>query len=487
MQRLDRFPLVAAFVSLPLIGCCFASNQETASLSKGEIVAKVVCSSDTSQSHALYLPRNYTPERCWPILYAFDPGARGNVPVERFREAAEKYGYIVAGSNNLRNGPWEPTVVAFRAMWDDSHQRFPLDAKRVYMAGFSGGARVACTFARLLEGSVAGVIASGAGFPVGPGQEPSRDTPFIFFGTAGIRDFNLPELRGLDKTLDNLGVVHRIEVFSGGHDWAPENLSTAALEWMEIHAMKGGRREKDKALIDALFENHMKETRDAEESGDLARAFHRWRSIVADFDGLRDVSEVGSKLRQLEGSKELKNALRQEEKREKRIEALVSEYWRALNDVLGAIQTGQGGPMEIQQAVRELQLPYRRKQAQENKETEEGIAAGRFVVGLLVQSRERAMDAFAARDYARAKLNMQIAAECAPNNPFILYTLARACALNKDRKGPLSALRRSVENGFRDADQIEKNPEFDSLHDLPRCVELISQLQRKRSSPPPSS
>ena len=60
----------------------------------------------------LYLPPGYSESKRWPIVYAFDPGARGNVPVERYQAAAAKYGYIVAGSNNSRNGSWQVSTDA---------------------------------------------------------------------------------------------------------------------------------------------------------------------------------------------------------------------------------------------------------------------------------------------------------------------------------------------------------------------------------------
>jgi hypothetical protein len=34
------------------------------------------------------------------------------VPVQRYQQTAEKYGYIVAGSLNSRNGPWEVSMKA---------------------------------------------------------------------------------------------------------------------------------------------------------------------------------------------------------------------------------------------------------------------------------------------------------------------------------------------------------------------------------------
>src|SRR3954462_14661605 len=83
---------------------------------QGKVMERVTCRGNERQSYALYLPSNYSADRAWPIVYCLDPGARGRVPVERFAAAAEKYGYVVAGSNNSRNGPYPPIVEAIEAM-----------------------------------------------------------------------------------------------------------------------------------------------------------------------------------------------------------------------------------------------------------------------------------------------------------------------------------------------------------------------------------
>src|ERR1044071_9122925 len=165
-------------------------------LTRGTVIEKVVCRSDAQQSYALYLPTSYAPGKRWPILYCFDPAARGAVPVGRFKDAAEQYGYIVIGSNNSRNGPSD-TLTILNAMLNDTHARFAIDDRRLYTAGFSGGARVASAVGHSLD--IAGVIACGGGFPTN--LAPSRATPFVLFGTAGTEDFNYPEMRQLARTL----------------------------------------------------------------------------------------------------------------------------------------------------------------------------------------------------------------------------------------------------------------------------------------------
>ena len=78
---------------IPLVlMAAFLAAAPDSDLPRGEIIAHVACAKDATQSYALYLPSNYTSDRSWPVIYAFDPGGRGQNPVDRYRAAAEKYG-----------------------------------------------------------------------------------------------------------------------------------------------------------------------------------------------------------------------------------------------------------------------------------------------------------------------------------------------------------------------------------------------------------
>src|SRR3984893_16076904 len=202
-------------------------------LTRGQIVDPIKCSADPSQTYALYLPSNYSPDRPWKLILASDPRGQGRQGVEHLQAAAEKYGYIVAGSNNSRNGPPQVSLTAAQAMWTDVGKHFSINPKRVYTAGLSGGARIAMKVA-LDSDQIAGVIASSAGFP--PGHRRS-DLKFVVFGTAGTEDFNYLEMRQLDQELSS---PHRVVIFEGGHTWLPSSLAVEAVEWLELQASHPG-------------------------------------------------------------------------------------------------------------------------------------------------------------------------------------------------------------------------------------------------------
>ena len=188
-----------------------------AELPLGVPIERLAAASDPGQTYALYLPERLDRARPAPIVYLLDARGRALLPLERFRAAAEATRAVLASSYRSRSDePRDQNLPALQAMWADTHARLSIDDRRVYLGGFSGTARAACTMADLAPGRVAGVIASGAGFP--SGRPPRRDTPFLYFAAVGETDFNHLEMRALDRALDGLGLPYRLEVFEGGHD-----------------------------------------------------------------------------------------------------------------------------------------------------------------------------------------------------------------------------------------------------------------------------
>ena len=286
-----------------------------AEVQPGRIIDDVKCAADPSQSYALYLPAGYSAERSWALILAFDARARGRTPVALYQEAAERYGYIVAGSNNSQNGPWEVSLAAAKAMAADVLAHFSIDAKRVYTAGMSGGARVALNIA-LGSGGTAGVIASSGGFP---DRQPRKSVPFAVFSTAGTDDFNYSEMRRLDRTLTS---PHRLAVFEGGHAWPPGAVAVEAVEWMEIQAMKSALTARDQALIDRIYARRTAALAAAKSDQD---AFVALEALVEDFTGLRDVAGFTARAAALGRDKRVREALKQERAEEDREQRQWSE------------------------------------------------------------------------------------------------------------------------------------------------------------------
>lgn len=282
--------------------CVCAAGAPAQLLQPGTIIDPVQCAEDPAQTYALYLPSTYSPERRSSVLLAFHPAARGRLMVEKYRAAAEQYGYIIAASNNSRNGPFAVSLTAAQAMSTDVSRRFSIDPERVYLTGMSGGARVAMAIA-LASDRIAGVIASSGGYP---DSKPRASVTFAVFGTAGSEDFNYIEMRLLDRKLSS---PHFLAVFQGGHTLPPDDIAFEALEWMELQAMQSGRRSRDAALAGRILE---KRRARIAASTDAAETAYLLRALVSDFKGLLDPSAEASRLDQMSRQADVQKALKRE-------------------------------------------------------------------------------------------------------------------------------------------------------------------------------
>jgi dienelactone hydrolase len=294
--------MIRPLALVALAVCGSAQPAAAQEFQRGAIVDPVQCAEDGAQSYALFLPSAYSHDRPWSVLLAFHPAARGRLMAERFQASAEKYGYIIAASNNSRNGPYEASLAAARAMTADVSRRFSIDPQRVYLTGMSGGARVALAIA-LSGNKIAGVIASSAGYP---DNRPRASVPFAVFSTAGAEDFNYLEMRQLDRKLTS---PHLLAVFQGGHTLPPEEVAFDALEWMELQAMQSGRRSRDLALAGGILE---KRRAGIAAATGLAETVYLLQALTADFKGLLDVSVEAARLAQMSARADVRKALKRE-------------------------------------------------------------------------------------------------------------------------------------------------------------------------------
>ncbi len=426
----------------------------------GRLLDKVACQADNSQLYALYVPSAYTPQKKWPVIFCFDPGARGKVPVERLQAAAEKYGYIVAGSLNSRNGPWAANAAAIQAMVRDVESHLAVDVKRVYTAGLSGGARVATQVA--LGGLAKGVIACSAGFPTSEDGVPGK-VPFVFFGTAGVEDFNHGELRRLDGELESRKATHRIVIFQGGHEWAPVPLLAEAVEWFELQAMRNGTREKDGTFVAAQWE-----ARSA--AVPAVPALAKWRaqkSLVADFKGLMDVSALEKLVKDLGASRPVKDELKAERQAQQKEEDLMSE--------LGEMAAG-GSAARMRKLTADL-----RQRSTVAEDTADRQMVRRVIGGFGSSGRDATRAMFENGEYADAAIVLEMLAEFRPGQSRTLYDLARARAGAGEKKKALEALQQAADAGLSDAPRVEAEKLFGKLRSEPAYQTALARI---RGNPP---
>ena len=440
-------------------------------LPRGVLIEKVACLNDNAQSYALYLPSNYTPDKKWAILYAFDPFAQGKVPVEIFRDAAERFGFIVVGSNNSQNNSGlQKLTETITAFWTDSHARFSIDEKRLYATGLSGGARVANYFAASCRGCVAGVIACGATFT--PNFPLDRSLPFSIFGTVGTDDFNYPELVKTFEKLNEIGITNRLDVFDGRHGWLTKDLTFDALEWMNLQAMKSGRLERDKKFVESLLAKQTNKAQTLAENGGFLEAARIYENITSDFKDISETKNTSEKLAEIKRQKSYKK-LADEEK-----DSFDEQYKRAKIIVaMGAtLRDSTSNKNAARQQVTNEVESWRQK-AKASADSNERRLARRILGQVFVETYEAALYVNERqKDYKTMIANLELTRLINPQNSNTLLELARAYAFGDRKKDALDALTEAVKNGFSDCAQIIDKVEWTNLRQDKQFQKIVGQM-----------
>ncbi len=471
--RLWRAAYAAAFALLLVPE---DSNAQTDRFLPGEIVERVVSLSDSTQSYALYLPSDYNTNLRWPVLIVMDPGGRAMLGLRLFQPAAERHGYVVLSSYDTRSDQTvEPNQVAMRAMLGDIQRTISVDVQRLYLAGFSGTARMGWLFADQLVGHVAGLIGFGGGQPGGALLTLfDPETSFGFFGGAGTTDFNYEEMRALDAWLDQIDLPHRFQYFDGSHSWPPEELCSEAIDWMQLLAMKTGLQPRDDAWLEETFGSRLEQARALEGSGEVYEAFVRYRAISEDFAGLLDIGDVAVKTAELERDRSVRRTV-------DRMEDLTewqNDYdERTFFPFIENYRT-TGGLPSLERATRQLRIEELERRVADPEDRLESDAAVRLLEHVFVRTAYyEPVDFMEAGEFERALGIALIAGRIKPGHPYVCRSLARAQAQLGRVEEALQALECLVAAGAVSAEYLRQDAYLEPLRAEPAFREILSRLE----------
>ncbi|MBP1669665.1 MAG: hypothetical protein H6Q21_2031 [Bacteroidetes bacterium] len=204
----------------------------------GTVMDTIRVRSDRKESYALYLPPGYTARSQWPVIYFFEPGGRGSLPLHLYEDLATEHGFILISSNNCRNGAFEVMEPIAGRLFEDTRTRFSIDTAHIYFAGFSGGSKLAFRLAQK-NPVISAVIGCGASYPVA--GLTKNNIRFIYSGIVGTSDMNYYSMHQNKNILDSLGFPYYLICFEGSHRWPPAPVFNEALWWTMIRDNLKGR------------------------------------------------------------------------------------------------------------------------------------------------------------------------------------------------------------------------------------------------------
>ncbi len=437
----------------------------------GQVTDSVICRDENRQSYALFCPADYNNKKIWPVILIFDPGARGREGVDTFLEAGRKYGFILACSNNSRNGPLGNNLNAASAMLRDVEERYNVDGRRIYVAGFSGGSRFAITLA-VMNGEISGVIGCGAGLPNDRNFLPSENSRFFYYGLAGTRDMNYLEMLALPDFFNSrTRVVSFIRTFSGGHQWPPSSLVTEAVEWLILQTMHRKIIPSDPAFR-SYVEKKTQELIDSKlKDGNPVEAVRYMNFASRDFHDTPFGTKVAVMLSENKNSPGYKKAVRYWNRITSDESDRRQVYMNYMETILKSSVIPDSASNWWKDEVRSL-IALRDKGNPGRSEM-----ASRILNFISILCWEEGKAAYSYRLYSHAALLFGICTLSDSENPNTWYYLARSLAKSGNTGGAVDALYEAVEHGLKSRKTIESDPTLDPVRDDARYKELIGRMK----------
>lgn len=429
---------------------------------KGQVIEQVICKNDSSQSYALYLPANYSTDKSYPVIYSFDPHAVGKLPVTLYKELAEQYGYILVGSNNSKNGiTWEDSQNIANKLFADVVNRLSVNTQRIYVLGFSGGARVANALA-IANGSISAVICCGASAPMAKTNAPRNN--YSFLGIVGNEDFNYVEMRKYDMIeLAGQNIKHLLITFDGKHEWPAVDIMDEAFWWLALNDMRKNSAAKNDVLIAKRYQPALKQIVLYQEKKQVFETYKLCQKIINFYDGLADLSSCYSIYKTLLSDPEVDKQLKLEEGIWTEEEELKRLYLNALQT-----QNVSWWNKNIATLNQKIKTGTDKNKVLMNKRVLNflSLAAYMQTAGSLKQNNLPAAEFF-------GKIYLLVD----PLNNEAHYLMSEVFAKNGNNKEAIKALKVAVDNGFIDIARLQGEDAFSVIKNTLEFEDVVKGIK----------
>jgi hypothetical protein len=438
---------------LILLLCLILSNAVSlkAQIKTGVVIDSLLCAHDGSQSYAAFLPSNYSSDSKWPIIYFFDPDARGSDPVKKYAEVANELGYIIVCSNNSKNGPINDSYMAADAVFLDTENRFSIDHDRIYTGGFSGGSRLALAIA-VNTNQIAGVFGVGATSLASSDISTLEKPGFRYVGLVGILDKNYDEHKLFKSKLNALGISNMLITSKLDHDWASSDDLRLGVLWMEQ------KQNRNDLFIDAI-KNKLSESKDS-------------IPINERFELAKLGGKAGSEQLLLIDQKEYKKSVRNERRLLKREYTMKKQVFDSIQLLLSL------GKVE----KRTLDwIQNRTDQIQKMKEKSSSFEAWAMYHRVITATRGGAFEGarldIPQKQYRRALVGMEIYNAMTKNVITTNWWKSKIYSLMGKPKESLACIETMLQQGFKRTDLFFSNPEFENLRNTNAFTELLEKYK----------
>lgn len=220
----------------------------------------------------VYLPKDYTPSRLWPIIYCYH-GSNSEPTVWPFKDLTDGKGFIVIGMEYLdraKGATADKDLPNLRRIHDVLAKHVALHEQVQFVGGFSQGGWSTGKLSELSPDTWAGIIIMGAGRGSSLSDPKVKGKP-IFIGIGEIDPAN-PAAKSAAEFYKQHGADLKLEEFPGKAHTV-DTADAALRAWLPAQAAKAAG-----AVL--KMKNDLAAAQAAEKAGKLGKAYAFYQSVV---------------------------------------------------------------------------------------------------------------------------------------------------------------------------------------------------------------
>lgn len=261
-KKMNKLTLVL----YPLLFCGLLScNGMTKSNGAIEAVGKTdSCKLDRKNTYQIYIPKRANSAEKLPLLVIIDAHGNGKFALNKFKLGAEKYPAVIVASDYVKNG-FEGFENAIQTLVDDVNQKYPTN-KTLFLTGFSGGARMALSYA--MSHQTDGLILCGA--LASAEQLNSLHCPV--FSISGMDDFNFLETAQYLFREQSIPQNLKIELTNASHSWPDSLMLANAFGFLRLTSQKEKASTVSKSLLTDYSKQQLARMGFLQKQGDFLKA-----------------------------------------------------------------------------------------------------------------------------------------------------------------------------------------------------------------------